>query len=99
MRFTSTYAALAALLSLTTASDAPVAKNNPAGVTYSATIGSKNASLVSGSFKIAAAPNREGANILITLYNLPASGGSLCMSTHIYFGAKPWCLCFTGSAG
>ena len=48
-------------------------------VTYSATIPTTNATTLSGAFKAAAAPDGEGVDIQIALYNLP-TGGNLSAS-------------------
>ena len=77
MRYTSSIAAVAAFASMATASDAPVEKGNPLGVTYTATLPNTGVDSITGQVIIAAAPNQEGVNIQAAFYNLPASTGNM----------------------
>lgn len=69
MRHAITSAALAALVSLASAANAPTAQNTNIGMTFAATLPASGA--VTGSVLGSGAPNGEGANIQISLYNLP----------------------------
>lgn len=77
MRYTSGFAAIAAVVSLAAADDAPMADNTNIGITFAATL--PNNGDVTGSVVGAGAPNGEGSNIQIALYNLP-QGATLSMS-------------------
>ena len=67
---------MAALACAVSAGDAPVVKNNPIGITYSASLPNKGS--ITGSLKGAAAPNGEGVNIQGAFYDLPSNSGNLC---------------------
>lgn len=69
MRYTSGFAAIAALVSVAAADDAPVAEHTNIGMTFAANL--PNNGEITGSFVGAGAPNGEGSNIQISLYNLP----------------------------
>ena len=75
MRYTVNIAAIAALVSIAAAGDAPIAQSENIGTTYSATIPAKANSL-SGAVLGASAPDGAGTNFQISFYNLP-SGGNL----------------------
>lgn len=68
--------------------DSPVVLNNPAGVTYVATLPEKaffNSEDPRGNVKgsVSATSNAEGgATFQISFSNLPASGGPFCMFIH-----------------
>lgn len=66
--------AVAALLSVATAGDAPVVQNNPVGTTYTAQLPNTGAKAITGAVIAAAAPNGKGTNFQISFYNLPSSG-------------------------
>ena len=74
MRYTSSIIAVAGLAAIVAADDAPVVKGNPIEITYSATIPATNGSTLSGAFKAASAPDGQGVNIQVSLYNLPNNG-------------------------
>lgn len=71
MRYTITIAALAALAA---AGDAPIADGTNIGMTFSANLPSNGN--VTGTIVGSGAPNGEGSNFQISLYNLPR-GASL----------------------
>jgi hypothetical protein len=73
MHSISKIAAAAALVSLATAGDAPVAQATGIGTTYSATIPAKVDTL-SGAILGSIAPDGAGTNFQISFYNLPGSG-------------------------
>lgn len=81
MRYISSIVSVAALASIAAAGDAPVVEGNPIEITYSATIPQVNAQDLSGAVKISSAPDGEGVNIQVSLYNLP-SGQKLSTSSH-----------------
>ena len=74
MHYISKVAAVAALVSVATAGDAPVVENNPIGVTYSATLPSTGPDAITGAIKGASNPNGEGVYFQGVFYNLPGSG-------------------------
>lgn len=77
MRYTSGLAAVAALISLASADEAPVAEGTNIGITFAANL--PNNGDVTGSVVISGAPNGMGSNIQISLSNLP-EGTSLSTS-------------------
>jgi len=81
MHSISKIAVAAALVSLATAGDAPVAQATGIGTTYSATIPAKVNSL-SGAILGSIAPDGAGTNFQISFYNLPGSG-NLSYSLHV----------------
>ena len=86
MHSISKIAAAAALVSLASAGNAPIAQATGIGTTYSATIPAKVNSL-SGAVLGSIAPNGAGTNFQISLYNLPGSGNlseSAETLTHVY---------------
>lgn len=95
MRYISSEAAVAALVSCAAASKAPVVHNAPIGITYSATLPSGNAN-ITGAVKGAGAPNGQGTNFQVTFYNLPSDGGAN-LTYAIYSGKVKGTNC--GSAG
>lgn len=74
MRYATGLVAIAAVVSRATAEDAPIAENTNIGMTFAANL--PNNGGVTGSFVGAGAPNGEGSNIQISLYDLP-QGSSL----------------------
>lgn len=77
MRYASSFAAVAAFISLAAADDAPTAESTSIGTTFAATLPASGD--VTGSVLGSAAPNGEGSNIQISLYDLP-QGSALSMS-------------------
>ena len=73
MHSISKIAAAAALVSLATAGDAPVAQATGIGITYAANIPDK-ANTLSGAVLGSIAPDGAGTNFQISFYNLPGSG-------------------------
>ena len=80
MRSISNIVAASALLSLATASDAPIARssNLKTGASYSATLPNAGRNAITGAVTGAVSPDGVGTNFQISFYNLPGSG-SFCM--------------------
>lgn len=74
MHYFSKIAAAAALVSAATAGDAPIAENEPSGITYSAELANTRVGAITGGIKGADAPDGSGTNFQVAFYNLPGEG-------------------------